>query len=68
MPYARMIDRDDRIRELRPGAHRLAYVLREDVGILLHAWRKTSQALDLQELRIAKNHLVDWETRTGSDI
>ena len=54
MPYARLIDRSARIYELRFGAHRVAYV--EDRGriVLLHAWRKRSQALDARAVALAR--------------
>ena len=38
---AELIDRDRRIWELKPGAHRVAYVMRGGVIVVLHAWRKT---------------------------
>ncbi len=46
MPFARIIDPDARVYELRPGPHRVAYALHDGDYVLLHAWRKTSQSLD----------------------
>ena len=63
MPHARLIDRRMRIWELRPGDHRVAYAEHRDHIVLLHAWRKRSQKLDLRELRQARSRLADWMER-----
>lgn len=60
MPYARLIDRIDRIYELRPGAHRVAFAIRDNSCLLLHAWRKRSQALDAAELEVSRRRLRGW--------
>jgi phage-related protein len=57
LPNSRLIDRRERIYELRPGDHRIAYA---EVGgeiVLLHAWRKRSQALDQNALSTARLRL-----------
>ncbi len=63
MPHARLIDRGTRLWELRPGDHRVAYAEHRDHIVLLHAWRKRSQRLDMRELRRAQNRLDDWKER-----
>ena len=64
MPHSRLIDRDERIWELRPGNHRVAYAEHEEQIVLLHAWRKQSQRLDMSELERARNRLLDWRERS----
>lgn len=54
MPHSRMIDRRERLYELRFGNHRCAYVLRDGRIALLHAWRKRSQRLDEREVSRAR--------------
>lgn len=63
MPHARLIDRTARLWELRPGDHRVAYAEHGDHIVLLHAWRKRSQRLDLRELRRAQSRIEDWKER-----
>ena len=63
MPHARLIDRRLRLWELRPGDHRVAYAEHGDQIVLLHAWRKRSQKLDMRELRRARSTLADWMER-----
>jgi phage-related protein len=65
MPMARLIDRENRLFELRPGAHRVAYARAGDHYVLLHAWRKTSQKLDRQEAGIALSRLRRWAQDGG---
>lgn len=60
MPYARIIDRQRRMYELRPGAHRIAFAVRGDTAILLHAWRKRAQRLDEDEVTLAGRRLTEW--------
>ena len=49
MPQDRMINRTERIWELRFGNHRCAYAIVNGLAVLLHAWRKRSQRLDSRE-------------------
>ena len=60
MPIARLIDRRERIYELRPGDHRIAYAEQEGAIVLLHAWRKQSQRLDRRALATVRRRLDDW--------
>jgi len=60
MPFARIIDREHRIYELRPGAHRIAFALHRGAAVLLHAWRKRTQRLDDAELSVARRRLGEW--------
>ena len=53
MPRDRIINRRARLYELRVGDHRIAYVHRNDVVYLLHAWRKQTQKLDRREEAVA---------------
>ena len=57
MPYSRRIDKDNGIRELRAGDHRVAYARIGDTYILLHAWRKTTKRLSAKELKRAQKAL-----------
>jgi phage-related protein len=66
MPYSRMIDRSIRLYELRFGPHRVAYVEHEGRIVLLHAWRKRSQALDERAARVARRRAVEV-LEEGSD-
>lgn len=60
MPYARIIDRRNRVYELRFGAHRAAFALHGEEVVLLRAWRKQSQKLDKAEADRALANLADW--------
>ncbi len=59
MPYARIIDRRERIYELRPRAHRIAYAEHGGAIYLLHAWRKQTRGLDPQEADTARRRVLD---------
>lgn len=63
MIYARLIDRRNRIYELRPGPHRIAYAEYTGTFVLLHAWRKQTQKLDRRALQVAQHRLYDWIAR-----
>lgn len=54
--FSRIIDRDLRIWELRPGGHRIAYAAIGDELVLLHAWRKATGRLDPRALRRAQRN------------
>jgi len=58
--HARLIDKESRIYELRAGKHRIAYAQYQGRFVLLHAWRKSSQKLDIAEAHIARNRLAAW--------
>ena len=58
MPRSRMINRRDRLYELRFGDHRCAYAEDGDSIVLLHAWRKRTQRLDAREERRALSRLA----------
>ena len=58
--YARIIDRDEQIYELRPQPHRVAYFEHSGIFILLHAWRKQSQKLSRTALRRARRAAAEW--------
>src|SRR2546421_10547561 len=62
-PVASIIDRKERIFELRPGNHRVAYAFHRGKYVVLHAWRKQTQKVDKQELRRARLRLDDWKRR-----
>ena len=62
-PFATLIDAEERIFELRPGNHRVAYALHDGTYILLHAWRKQTQKLDAGEAGKARSRLADWRQR-----
>lgn len=49
MPQDRIINRTERVWELRFGNHRCAYAIIDGLAILLHAWRKQGQKLDSKE-------------------
>ena len=53
---SRLIDRELRIWELRPGSHRIAYAAIAGELVLLHAWRKQSQQLDRRALEAARRN------------
>jgi len=57
MPLTRIIDRRERLYELRVGSHRLAYSVSDGVIVLLHAWRKRGQKLDTVEAATALRRL-----------
>ena len=63
--FSRIIDRDLRIWELRPGAHRIAYAAIRNELVLLHAWRKTRARLDPQALRRAQRNYQRQVERMG---
>ena len=54
---AELIDRANRIWELKPGAHRVAYVMIDGVIVVWHAWRKTGQKLSKRNLKTAQRRL-----------
>ena len=62
-PFASPIDKKERIFELRPGNHRVAYALHRGSYVLLHAWRKQTQKLDEREAGKARRRLADWRQR-----
>ena len=62
-PFASLIDKKERIFELRPGNHRVAYALHQGAYVLLHAWRKQTQKLDEREAGKARRRLEDWRRR-----
>ncbi len=62
-PFASLIDAKERIFELRPGNHRVAYALHDGRHVLLHAWRKQTQKLDKGEAGKARRRLADWRGR-----
>jgi phage-related protein len=49
MPHDRIINRRERLWELRFGDHRCAYAEVDGVVVLLHAWRKRTRKLDTKE-------------------
>lgn len=53
MPHTRIIDRVNRIWELRFGVCRVAYIVEGDRMVLLSGWRKKSQKLDDREAATA---------------
>lgn len=57
MPISRLINPRQRLYELRFGDHRCAYVEDGDAIVLLHAWRKRTQKLDVREERRALGRL-----------
>jgi len=62
-PFASPIDKKERIFELRPGNHRVAYALHQGTYVLLHAWRKQTQKLDEREAGTARRRLTEWRRR-----
>jgi phage-related protein len=62
-PFASPIDKKERIFELRPGNHRVAYALHAGAFVLLNAWRKQTQKLDTREAATARRRLADWRGR-----
>ncbi len=63
--FSRIIDRNLRIWELRPGPHRIAYAAIRNELVLLYAWRKTQARLDPQALRRAQRNYQREVGRTG---
>jgi phage-related protein len=59
-PFASPIDKKERIFELRPGNHRVAYASHGGQYVLLHAWRKQTQKLDEREAATARRRIADW--------
>ena len=59
LPHSRLIDRRRRVYELRFGAHRVAYAFVGNDIVLLHAWRKHGQKLDVRELATALRRLEE---------
>ena len=57
MPQDRIINRRERIWELRFGNHRCAYAIADGAVLLLHAWRKRTQKLDAREEAVAVRRL-----------
>jgi phage-related protein len=60
-PRDRVIDRTADLYELRPGAHRVAYVRRGETVWLLHAWRKQSRKLDDRALKTALGRVKELD-------
>ena len=58
MPMARLINSRPRLYELRFGDHRCAYAPDGETIVLLHAWRKRTQKLDVRETARALNRLA----------
>ena len=54
---ARLIDRTNRIWELLPGRHRIAFATVSEVIVLLHAWPKKGQKLSKPDLQTAQRRL-----------
>lgn len=63
MPNARMINRRERLFELRFGAHRIAYLEHAGRVVLLHGWRKQTRKLDAAEEERALRNAADWRER-----
>ena len=57
MPQDRMIDRSERVWELRFGNHRCAYAIVDGGAVLLHAWRKQTRRLDARAAATALRRL-----------
>ena len=64
MPRDRIINRRERLYELRFGDHRVAYVPRNAVVYLLHAWRKQTQKLDRRAEAVALRRAERLQTAT----
>ncbi len=58
MPHDRIINRRERLWELRFGDHRCAYAEVDGLVVLLHAWRKRTQKLDRKEGATAIRRLL----------
>ncbi len=63
MPQSRLINRKERLYELRPRDHRVAYAEHRDEIVLLWAWRKQTRKLDRREAERALSRLADWRKR-----
>ena len=63
MPHDRIIDRRERLYELRFGNHRCAYAEVRGVVVLLHAWRKQTQKLDQREEATALRRLRSLDSQ-----
>ena len=63
MPHSRLIDRRERIWELRSGNHRVACAEHRNRIVLLGAWRKRSRKLDVSGMERARSRLADWRER-----
>ncbi|MDE2868462.1 MAG: type II toxin-antitoxin system RelE/ParE family toxin [Chloroflexota bacterium] len=63
--FSRLIDRELRIWELRPGNHRIAYAAIADELVLLHAWRKQTRRLDPRALQNAQRNYWRAVDRRG---
>lgn len=57
MPQDRIIDRVERVWELRSGSHRCAYAITGGGVLLLHAWRKRGRRLDARAAAAAVRRL-----------
>ena len=57
MPQDRIINRRERLWELRFGNHRCAYAVVDGDVLLLHAWRRRTQKLDSREEAVAIRRL-----------
>lgn len=63
MPHTRIIDRENRIWELRFGASRIAYIIEGESMVLLNGWRKKSQKLDAREAAKAARYAEEWRSQ-----
>ena len=64
MPHSRIINRRERLYEMRFGDHRVAYIAHESEIVLLHGWRKRGQRLDAKEEATALRRADEWRTRS----
>lgn len=64
MPHSRIINRRERLYEIRFGDHRVAYIAHEGEIVLLHGWRKRSQRLDARAEATALRRAGEWRTRS----
>ncbi|MSP22951.1 MAG: hypothetical protein EXR66_08080 [Dehalococcoidia bacterium] len=68
LPYAWIIDKRERLFELRIRALRVAYSADGDGrAVLLHAWRKQSQRLNTREASTALRAAEEWRWRGGRE-
>ncbi len=63
MPLSRIINRAERLYELRFGGHRIGMAMHRGEIVLLHGWRKRTRRLDAREEARALNKLQDWRRR-----
>ena len=63
MPHSRLINRRERLYELRFGPHRVAYAEVNGKIVLLNAWRKRTQRLDRRAEARALGNLEDSKGR-----